>query len=285
MDIPTFIRSLPEIYGGSLSAAHPVDRRFRDLMADVKGMASENKLALLNHAASLLEPGEAYLEVGSFAGLSIIAAMLGNERSPFYAVENFRGFGMERNDAVAALRDNLRRWGVADRLTLIEGDCFEVLRGRRAPAEPVGVYFYDGSHGRLAHYLAIGTVEPLLADRALVLIDDTSWSRVRSATHAYVARHPGYRLLLDMRSDRPGEPRWWNGMQAYEFRRVPRGEQRRQRGDAAGFDIRWRRRANRVVEPTMTMLGRAMVRTFDGRPRLTAAARRLRAAASGKGSA
>jgi len=284
MDVATFVRSLPQVYGGSLSAAHPVDRRFRDLLADVKGMASENKLALLNHAASLLDAGEAHLEVGCFAGLSIIAAMLGNEHGRFYAVENFRGFGMERDAARAELRANLTRWNVADRLTLIEGDCFDVLAGDRAPREPVGVYFYDGSHGRLAHYLAIGVVEPLLADHALVLIDDTAWRRVRGGTHAYVSRHPGYRLLFEMRSDRPGEPRWWNGLQAYEFRRElapppapsPRAE---------GFDLRWRRRANRAVEPAAALLGRAVVRTFDGRPRLTAAARRVRALAAGRGRA
>src|SRR5438876_1105366 len=93
MDIQTFQERLPALYGGDLYAAHPEDRRFRELMDDVPGMASENKLALLNLAASLVEPGETYLEVGSFMGLSIIAAMLGNQGPRFVAVESFRDSG------------------------------------------------------------------------------------------------------------------------------------------------------------------------------------------------
>ena len=66
--------------------------------------------------------------------------------------------------------------------------------------EPVGVYFYDGGHTWLAHYLALGVAEPLLADEALVLVDDASWplvARGDSVLHPAssgvdgAARHPG----------------------------------------------------------------------------------------------
>ena len=88
MDLEAFQAKLAGLFGGDLRADHPVDRRFRDVLADVPGMATEHKLALLNLAAAHLGPGEAYLEVGSFKGLSLIGAMLGNPGRRFYAIEN-----------------------------------------------------------------------------------------------------------------------------------------------------------------------------------------------------
>jgi hypothetical protein len=45
-------------------------------------------LALLNLAASLLDPGQSYVEVGSFFGASLIGAMRVNE-GDFVAIDRF----------------------------------------------------------------------------------------------------------------------------------------------------------------------------------------------------
>ena len=108
MDLEAFQARLAGLFGGDLRADHPVDRRFRDVVADVPGMATEHKLALLNLAAAHLGPGEAYLEVGSFKGLSLIGAMLGNP-GRFYAIENFLEFNPD-GTARAELEANLARW-------------------------------------------------------------------------------------------------------------------------------------------------------------------------------
>jgi predicted O-methyltransferase YrrM len=218
MDLEAFQAKLAGLFGGDLRADHPVDRRFRDVLADVPGMATEHKLALLNLAAAHLGPGEAYLEVGSFKGLSLIGAMLGNPGRRFYAIENFLEFNPD-GTARAELEANLARWAGSGRARVLEGDCFDLLRRGQGPEEPVGVYFYDGAHGRLPHYLALGVAEPWLADRALVVIDDASWPIVARATDRYVAAHPGYRLLFDLAADHEEDPRWWNGVRVYAFER------------------------------------------------------------------
>jgi predicted O-methyltransferase YrrM len=218
MDLETFQANLAGLFGGDLRADHPVDRRFRDLLADVPGMATENKVALLNLAAAHLGPGEAYLEVGSFKGLSLIGAMLGNPGRRFYAIENFLEFNPD-GTARDELEANLARWAGPGRARVLEGDCFDLLAGGRGPREPVGVYFYDGAHGRLPHYLALGVAERWLADRALVVIDDASWPIVARATDRYMAAHPGYRLLFDLAAEREEDPRWWNGVRVYAFER------------------------------------------------------------------
>jgi hypothetical protein len=115
-----------------------------------------------------MDPGEAYLEVGSYKGLSLTGAMLGNEKFRFYAVESFREFGVDPRQSRKELVANVSRWVPLDNLTLLEGDSFRLLWKSQLIKEPVDVYFYDGIHGGVAQYLALAVVEPLLADEALV---------------------------------------------------------------------------------------------------------------------
>jgi predicted O-methyltransferase YrrM len=257
MDLEAFQAALPGLFDGGLRADHPVDRRFRDLLADVPGMATEHKLALLNLAAAHLEPGEAYLEVGSFKGLSLIGAMLGNPGRRFYAIENFLEFNPDGR-ARAELEANLGRWVGPGRARVLEGDCFDLLRTGRGLELPVGVYFYDGAHGRLPHYLALGVAERWLADRALVVIDDASWPIVARATDRYVAAHPGYRLLFDLAAEHEEDPRWWNGVRVYAFER-PRA--RAHPGVRLSIDIAWRLLAyDLVYRPAVRVAWRTLPR-------------------------
>jgi predicted O-methyltransferase YrrM len=264
MLLDEFRRALPSAFGGDLNAPHPVDRRFRAVVDDVRGMATESKLALLNLAAASLEPGESYLEVGSFKGLSLVGAMLGNQRSRFYAIENFLEFNLDAGATRAELLDNLDRWVGRDRLDLLEGDCFRLLRRDGLLRSPVGVYFYDGAHGRLPHYLALGVAERWLADRALVVIDDASWPMVATQTDRYLAAHPGYELLFDLAAERQDDPRWWNGLRVYAFTRPPGAAPARR----PSFDVAWRLLAyDLVYQPSM----RLAWKTLPQHPRLTAA--------------
>jgi predicted O-methyltransferase YrrM len=266
VDIEAFRAGLPQVFGGDLQAPHPRDRRFRRLMDDVPGMASENKLALLNFAASLLPPGEAYLEVGSFKGLSIIAAMLGNETGEFHAIESFREFGVDSSSTRRELEKNLARWRTRDRLHLMIGDSFALLRDRAAIRSPIGVYFYDGNHGRLAQHLALGIAEPLLADEALIVVDDASWPVVRTTSQAFVRRHAGYELLFDLPSEREYDPKWWNGLLVYGYRRLQGAS------GISPFELAWRRVAYLYgYEPATYAAGQLL----SGRPRLTSAVKRV----------
>ena len=99
----------------------------------------------------------------------------------------------------------------------------------------VGVYFYDGAHTGLAHWLALAVVEPFLADEALVVIDDASWPMVRAATDRYVDNRDGWDVLLDLPATKQDDPAWANGLLLLRFRR-PFGGLRRHPG------VEWRRR-------------------------------------------
>jgi hypothetical protein len=118
----------------------------------------------------------------------------------------------------------------------------------------------------LAHYLALGVVEPLLADEAVVLVDDSSYPMVEAATRRYLARHPGWTVLRDIRAERDHDPRWANGLLVLAWRRPP-GSLRRM-----GADVRWRRLLQVYVRGPATS---AIWRTLHRFPALVPVAMRL----------
>jgi hypothetical protein len=172
------------------------------------------------------------------------------------AMENFQEFGMLARSARDELADNLRRYTPGARMQLVEGDCFRLLADAQAVPEPVGVYFYDGGHTWLAHYLALGVVEPLLADEALVLVDDASWPLVARATRSYITRHPGWTMLRDIRAEGDHDPRWANGLMVLKWQRPARSASRR-----TAWDVGVLRQAQlRVVGPVESLAWRSVHR-------------------------
>src|SRR5919199_6177239 len=123
MDVERFARELPRLFERFPESPQPRDRRLRPVLDEVGGLARENNLALLNLAASLLEPGESYVEVGTYNGTSLIAAMVGNE-GDFVAIDDFSFRAASRSQLDA----NLARFGLSG-ATVLEGDAFELLGG------------------------------------------------------------------------------------------------------------------------------------------------------------
>ena len=88
MDVDRFAAELPGLFDDYPRSQAPHGRRFDDVIDGIPNLATENVLALLNLAASLLEPPESYVEVGSFFGASLIGAMRGNS-GDFVAIDRF----------------------------------------------------------------------------------------------------------------------------------------------------------------------------------------------------
>jgi protein O-GlcNAc transferase len=201
MDAARFARELPELFDDFPRSEHPRDRRFAPLLERIGGLARENNLALINLAASLLEPGESYVEVGSFKGLSLAAALDGNE-GDFVGIDSFEMGGGSR----AQLDENLGGSGYA----ILEGDAFALLPqlDRR-----VGVYYYDAAHDYESQVRGLQLVEPHLVAGALMIVDDTDWEQVGRAMEGYLAQQPRARRLVAIDGKDRGQPWWWEGMQ------------------------------------------------------------------------
>jgi predicted O-methyltransferase YrrM len=212
VDSRRFVRELPRLFAKYPRSEHPRARRFAPILADVGGLARENNLALLNLAASLLGEGESYVEVGSFKGLSLIAAMLGNT-GDFVGIDDFSlGEGSR-----TLLEANLRRHGLAGH-AILEGDAFELLRRGALGNRRVGVYYYDAAHDYRSQVRGLRLIEPHLAEGALLIVDDTDWPQVARAMRDYLARQPRAELLVKLDGKDRGQPWWWEGVQVLRWR-------------------------------------------------------------------
>lgn len=193
---------------------HPCDRRLAPLLLDVKGMASENKLMLLNLAARHLEPGEVYVEIGSWHGLSLAGAATGNN-AKFYACDNFSHSRADR----AMLRRTLERYTAPGQVEFFDMDFRELLRLAPWAPRKVGAYFYDNGHSFRDQFHALELIQPWLSDGAAIIVDDTNDLPVRAANRLFVKHAPEFAMVADIQTAVPRSPTWWNGVQVYRFRR------------------------------------------------------------------
>ena len=200
MDVERFLAELPQELEDTT--------RFAELLESVPGLAKPNNLALLNVAARCLGDGEHYVEVGTYHGTSLIAAMLGNE-GRFVALDNWSFEDTSR----AQLEANLARYGLE--ATLLEGDAFETLR-RGVPA-PVGVYYYDNGHEYEQQLEGMRLIEPYLAAPAVIVVDDSDWEKVARAIDDYLAGQPRATEIFRADGEDFGHPEWWSGMRVLRW--------------------------------------------------------------------
>ena len=264
MDVAAFAAELPRRFGGDYRAAHPLDRRFAAVVDRVPGMSTEHALTVLDLAVEHVGPGECYLEVGSYRGRSLVGAMMSHPERRASAIESFDEFGVDPLQSRREIDRTLRDFGCEGRVDFNVGDAFRLLRSGLV-REPVGAYFYDGAHSRVAQYLGLALAEPLLADEAIVVVDDYSWPQVRSATQAYLRRHPGYEVVAEMQAERDFDPRWCNGLLVLAWRRPPGWQA------PGGWEVAWRRWAHLWA---LAPARRVAYRVLPGRPRLMACVRR-----------
>jgi len=268
MDTAAFLAAMPAAFTGDIADGRPADRRYLEITGRVSGFTTPGELAVLHLAASRLPPGEAYLEVGTYKGRSICAALLDAPPDRLYvSIENFTEFGMVGVQARKELMANLDRYaGGHAAFRLLDGDCFALLGKPGLLDRPVGVYFYDGAHTGMAHFLALGVVEPLLADEALVLVDDATWPMVREATLRYVSKHRGWSVLKSIDAATDHDPLWANGLMILAYRR-PEGVRR-----VVPRDARWRLSLQVYARTPAT---KVIWQALDRFPRLVPVAKRL----------
>jgi len=198
-------------------AAHPRDRGLRPVLEAVPGMATENKLVLLNRAVKHMAPGEVYVEIGCWQGLSLAGAVHTRRAAPAFACDDFSEFGGPR----AALLDTLARWTAPGQVRFHDVDFRTFLAAAPWAPARVGVYFYDGGHDFDDQFVALQAMLPHLAPDAAVIVDDTNWLHVRAANHFFARHVPDFALVRDLRTRSAFAPTWWNGLQLYRWRGRP----------------------------------------------------------------
>jgi predicted O-methyltransferase YrrM len=212
VNVEAFLEQLPREFDDFPRSERPRDLRFAEVLEAVQGLAQPNNLALLNVAARCLDPGEAYVEVGTYNGTSLIAASLGSDAT-FVALDNWSlGSG-----SLDQLQKNLARFESPHSLTILEGDAFETLRSGRLERYTVGAYYYDNGHAYEQQLDGMRLIEPYLASPALVIVDDTDWERVERAVDDYLQEQPRAMEILSIDGKDRGAPQWFEGMRVLRW--------------------------------------------------------------------
>jgi predicted O-methyltransferase YrrM len=204
LDVDRFLAALPEQLA-DVSA-------FEELLDAIPGLAKPNNLALLNVAARCVGDGESYVEVGTFHGTSLVAAMLGND-GDFVAIDNWSMGDGSREQ----LEANLARYGLAGRPVILEGDAFETLRSGALEERSAGVYYYDNGHEYEQQLEGMRLVEPYLASPSIIVVDDSDWERVERAVDDYLSRQPRAAEIFRAQGEDHGHPEWWAGMRVLRW--------------------------------------------------------------------
>jgi hypothetical protein len=159
-------------------------------LVDVEGMSSPKVCVLLNQLVARMDPGEHYLEIGTWKGRTLLSAAHDNPGRICFACDKFRMWGRHTgwgHRARRTLLDNVERHrGRGAEIRFFDMPARRLFERRLVP-RPIGVYFYDGGHSHDDTREGLRCVGPLLAERSVIVVDDWNDPGVRRGAFAGVA--------------------------------------------------------------------------------------------------
>jgi hypothetical protein len=158
----------------SLQAAIDGRSKLPPAIRAIKGMSGQRYRTLINTLIASLDRPR-YLEIGSFLGSTAAAAIYGNGVQAV-CIDNWSEFSGTKEQFLANMK---HAKSDLSSLRLIEQDFRKVDYGALGK---FNVYLFDGPHSETDHREGILMVQPCLADRFLLIVDDWNWPEVRLGT-------------------------------------------------------------------------------------------------------
>jgi hypothetical protein len=143
---------------------------------DLGGMTGSYTRHFYNNLCSL--PGARYLEIGSWKGSSIAAALYGNQMECCVAIDNWSEFGGPKEEFNAVFK----KYKGANNATAIESDCWDPALIASLTPNRFNIYMYDGYHSEQAQYDALIKYLPCLDNTFIWIVDDWNAPAVRDGT-------------------------------------------------------------------------------------------------------
>jgi predicted O-methyltransferase YrrM len=144
----------------------------------IEGMSGAKTRIFYNHLCSLEFPGRPtyYLEVGTWKGSTICSALQFNKNCRGTVIENWELYGGPKYEFL----ENIKSFEIDDRITFFEEDVFSFDISKIE--NKIDIYLYDGDHSESSHYKGITHMWPVIADEAIIIVDDWNWDHVRKGT-------------------------------------------------------------------------------------------------------
>jgi predicted O-methyltransferase YrrM len=210
MDYQKFIDTLPALYEDWMhESVRPKSNDFQEILEKVQGMTKPAVMQMLNWAVECMEPDELYCEIGCYLGSTLIGAMQYHPDKIAYAVDNFSEFDPE-GENLKKLTEHIEMFGLRNQVKFHNQgfqDFFLKLRESKATSKKIGVYFYDGAHDYRSQMLGYLLARPFLAERALIVVDDTNDATVQLSIQDFITAEPNCKLLVSLLGGG-----FWNGI-------------------------------------------------------------------------
>lgn len=161
------------------------DGLFTHIVDGVHCMSRPRVYAVINAIVSAMNPGEIYLEVGTYQGGSLIAALANNEAQAI-GVDSFSEF--TETNSLEITRGNLDRFGVGNRVDL-KNMGFKEFFAQVDPGFRAAVYYYDGAHDYETQLAGLEAAWPFLQTDSLIIVDDYTYPEVIRSINQFVANH------------------------------------------------------------------------------------------------
>jgi hypothetical protein len=142
-------------------------------VSDMEGMSGQSYRLFVNNLVSATDAAN-YLEIGSWAGSTVAAALYGNTAHAL-CIDNWSQFGGPKDEFL----DNCKKLQLKHRIDLLEDDFRNVDYSAFGPFD---IYLYDGPHEEEDHHDGIVRVQPALEDEYFLIVDDWNWPGVRIGT-------------------------------------------------------------------------------------------------------
>jgi len=145
---------------------------------NMEGMSGKKTRHFYNN---LLNKEDArYLEIGTWKGSSVCAAMCGN-KAKVVCIDNWSEFGGPKDEFL----ENFNTYKGENDARFIEQDCYKVVVSE---LPKFNIYMYDGNHTEDSHYKALLHYYECLDDFFVFIVDDWNWKEVRDGTHASIKK-------------------------------------------------------------------------------------------------
>lgn len=190
------------------------DHFFADVINGIHCMSRPRVYAAINAIVGCIEPGEIYLEVGTYQGGSLVGALIGN-KSHAIAVDSFNEF--TATNSLERTKTNLEKFCVSERVQFYDMDFRRFFSEKAGSDLKAQVYYYDGAHDFETQLAGMEAAWPFLHSGSIIMVDDYAYPEVNQAVNQFVANHVREVCFQFVMGNSPGkslDPIWWNGFVA-----------------------------------------------------------------------
>lgn len=159
------------------------------------------------------DTGGPYLEIGSYRGMSLLAAGAGTGVGCI-GIDNFCGVGY-RGDNETILREQIAPY---EHIHLVNNDFRDALKILKNAKMQFSVIFIDGPHDYDGTLDQLKLSEKVLRKTGYIIIDDLNFAPVEHAMRDFLATGRGkkFDVVLYQKTSERQHPTWWNGIAVIE---------------------------------------------------------------------